>query len=52
VDDAAVQNGDRRLIPLNEILLWWGTGKMRMPIEEVNAMFRRLAIPSLRAAAR
>ena len=34
------------------LLLWWGNGKMRMPVEEIDAMFRRLAIPSLRAAAR
>jgi len=25
------------------LLIWWGTGKMRMPVEEVNALFRRLA---------
>jgi len=34
------------------LLIWWGNGKMRMAVEEVDAMFRRLAIPSLRAAAR
>ncbi len=34
------------------LLLWWGNGKMRMPVEEVDAMFRRLAIPSMRAGAR
>ena len=34
------------------LLIWWGNGKMRMPVEDVDSMFRRLAIPSLRAAAR
>jgi len=34
------------------LLLWWGNGKMRMPVDEVDAIFRRLAIPSLRGAAR
>jgi AcrR family transcriptional regulator len=34
------------------LLLWWGNGKMRMPVEDVDSMFLRLAIPSLRAAAR
>ena len=32
------------------LLIWWGNGKMRMPIDEVDATFRRLAIPSLKAA--
>lgn len=32
------------------LLLWWGNGKMRMPVEDVDSMLRRLAIPSLRAA--
>jgi AcrR family transcriptional regulator len=32
------------------LLLWWGNGKMRMPVEEVDAAFRQLAIPSLKAA--
>ena len=31
------------------LLMWWGNGKMRMPVEEVNALFRRLAIPAVRA---
>ena len=31
------------------LLLWWGNGKMRMPVEEVDAMFRRLAIPAVEA---
>jgi AcrR family transcriptional regulator len=34
------------------LLMWWGNGKMRMTVDEVDATFRRLAIPSLRAAAR
>src|SRR5262245_54667309 len=34
------------------LLLWWGNGKMRMAIDDVDSMFRRLAIPSLRAACR
>jgi AcrR family transcriptional regulator len=34
------------------LLMWWGNGKMRMPVEEVNSVFRRLAIPSLKAALR
>jgi hypothetical protein len=31
------------------LLMWWGSGKMRMPVDEVDALFRRLAIPSLKA---
>ena len=34
------------------LLIWWGNGKMRMPIEEVDTVFRRLAIPAVKAAAR
>ncbi len=34
------------------LLMWWGNGKMRMPVEEVNAIFRRLAIPAVKAALR
>jgi hypothetical protein len=34
------------------LLMWWGTGRMRMPVEEVDPMFRRLAIPALKGAAR
>jgi AcrR family transcriptional regulator len=34
------------------LLIWWGNGTMRMAVDEVDAMFRRLAIPSLKAAAR
>ena len=29
-----------------------GNGKMRMPIEEVNGLFRRFAIPAVKAALR
>jgi AcrR family transcriptional regulator len=34
------------------LLMWWGNGKMRMAVDDVDSMFRRLAIPSLKAAAR
>jgi len=34
------------------LLMWWGNGRMRMAVDDVDAMFRRLAIPSLNAAAR
>lgn len=34
------------------LLMWWGNGKMRMPVQEVNDVFRRLAIPALKAALR
>ena len=34
------------------LLIWWLDGKMRMPVEEVNALFRRLAIPAVRAGTR
>jgi len=34
------------------LLIWWGNGKMRMAVDDVDSMFRRLAIPSLKAAAR
>jgi len=34
------------------LLLWWGNGKMRIAIDDVDSMFRRLALPSLKAAAR
>lgn len=33
------------------LLMWWLDGKMRLSIAEVDALFRRLAIPALRAAA-
>ena len=32
------------------LLMWWGNGKMRMPVEDVNALFRRLAIPAVKTA--
>jgi hypothetical protein len=32
------------------LLMWWGSGKQRMPVEEVNTLFRRLAIPAVKAA--
>ena len=32
------------------LLMWWGNGKMRMAVDDVDSMFRRLAIPSLKAA--
>jgi len=34
------------------LLMWWGGGKMRMAVDDVDSMFRRLAIPSLKVAAR
>jgi AcrR family transcriptional regulator len=34
------------------LLMWWGNGNMRMAVDDVDSMFRRLAIPSLKAAAR
>ena len=34
------------------LLMWWGNGRMRMAVDDVDAMFRRLAIPSLNSAAR
>jgi AcrR family transcriptional regulator len=32
------------------LLMWWGNGKMRMPVEEIDAAFKRLAIPSFKVA--
>jgi AcrR family transcriptional regulator len=32
------------------LLMWWLDGKMRLSVDEVNALFRRLAIPALKAA--
>ena len=32
------------------LLMWWLDGKMRLSVAEVNALFRRLAIPALKAA--
>jgi hypothetical protein len=34
------------------LLMWWGNGNMRMAVDDVDSMFRRLAIPSLRGVAR
>jgi AcrR family transcriptional regulator len=34
------------------LLMWWLDGKMRLPVQEVNALFRRLAIPAVKAAQR
>ena len=34
------------------LLMWWIDGKMRLSVAEVNALFRKLAIPALKAAAR
>jgi len=33
------------------LLMWWLDGRMRLSVVEVNALFRTLAIPALRAAA-
>ena len=33
------------------LLIWWGNGQMRMPVEDVDTLFRRLAIPAVKAAA-
>jgi AcrR family transcriptional regulator len=32
------------------LLIWWGNGKMRMPVDEVDSILRRLAIPAIKAA--
>lgn len=34
------------------LLMWWADGKMRLSVEEVNTLFRRLAIPAIKAALR
>jgi AcrR family transcriptional regulator len=34
---------------LLSILMWWITAKTRLPVEEANNLFRRLAIPALKA---
>jgi AcrR family transcriptional regulator len=31
------------------LLMWWLNAKMRLPVEEVNTLFRQLAIPVLKA---
>jgi AcrR family transcriptional regulator len=32
------------------LLMWWGNGNMRMAIDDVDSVFRRLAVPALKAA--
>jgi AcrR family transcriptional regulator len=32
------------------VLMWWLDGRMRLSVDEVNAYFRRLALPTLKAA--
>ncbi len=32
------------------LLMWWLNGRMRLSVEEVSALFRRLAIPALQAS--
>jgi AcrR family transcriptional regulator len=32
------------------VLMWWLDGRMRLSVDEVNASFRRLALPALKAA--
>lgn len=34
------------------LLMWWLDGKMRLSVDDVNATFRRLAIPAVKAAMR
>ncbi len=34
------------------LLVWWSAGKMRPPAEDVDAIFRRLAVPALKAGLR
>ena len=31
------------------LLIWWGNGRMRMPVDEVDTLFRRLSIPIVKA---
>jgi hypothetical protein len=31
------------------LVLWWVDGRMKLSIEEVDALFRRLAIPAVKA---
>ncbi len=58
---AMAPRGDARFIPtealvqfiaggLFGLLMWWLDGRMRLSVEEVNTLFRRLAIPALKAA--
>jgi hypothetical protein len=32
--------------------MWWLDGKLRLSVAEIDALFRTLAIPALKAAAR
>lgn len=32
------------------LVLWWAEGRMKMTVEEVDALFRRFAIPAVKAA--
>ena len=32
------------------VLMWWLEGRMRLSVDDVNAYFRRLALPALKAA--
>ena len=32
------------------LLVWWLNGRMRLSVEDVNAIFRQLAVPAVRAA--
>ena len=34
------------------LLMWWLNGKMRISVEDLNAFFRRLAIPAMKTALR
>jgi AcrR family transcriptional regulator len=34
------------------LLMWWMEGRMRLSVEEVDTLFRRLALPALKAALR
>ena len=34
------------------LLIWWVDGKMRLSVEDVNALFRQLALPALKTALR
>jgi hypothetical protein len=34
------------------LLIWWLNGKMRLSVADINALFRKLAIPALKATAR
>jgi AcrR family transcriptional regulator len=34
------------------LLVWWLNGRMRLSVEEVNGIFRQLAVPALKAAFR